>query len=70
MLIEYVRDGASFRSVILDSFNYINLSLAGIACPRVNATAKTATGRSISPDLTTTCKVTSSVNCSTWKHPL
>jgi hypothetical protein len=49
MLIEYVRDGASFRSVILDSFNYINLSLAGIACPRVNATAKTATGRSTLP---------------------
>jgi len=42
MTIEYVRDGAAFRAIIPDTHTYINLSLAGIAAPRVNTQAKTA----------------------------
>ena len=42
MTIEYVRDGAAFRAIIPDTHTYINLSLAGIAAPRVNTQTKTA----------------------------
>ena len=42
MVIEYVRDGASFRAIVLSNNTYINLSLAGVQAPRVNTPAKSA----------------------------
>jgi hypothetical protein len=51
VVIEYVRDGASFRAVLLDSFTYINLNLAGVQAPRVNAQPKTATGKAHADDM-------------------
>lgn len=34
---EYVRDGASLRVLLLESMTYLSFSLAGIICPRINA---------------------------------
>lgn len=36
-LQEYVRDGASLRVLLLESMTYLSFSLAGIICPRINA---------------------------------
>ena len=36
MIIEYVRDGASFRAILAEDNTYVNLSLAGVQAPRVN----------------------------------
>lgn len=35
-IIEYIRDGASMKALLLDSWTYINFNLAGIQCPRLN----------------------------------
>ena len=36
-IIEYVRDGASMKALLLDSWTYVNFNLAGIQCPRLNS---------------------------------
>lgn len=35
-LVEYVRDGAAFRVVLLDTMSSVSLFLSGVACPRVS----------------------------------
>ena len=50
MVIEYVRDGASFRAILPDTHTYINLSLAGVAAPRVNTPSKTNNGDAPKPE--------------------
>ena len=36
-IIEYVRDGASYRVLLLNGMTTISLNLAGVQCPRINA---------------------------------
>uniref|UniRef100_A0A7S2RCV2 Uncharacterized protein n=1 Tax=Mucochytrium quahogii TaxID=96639 RepID=A0A7S2RCV2_9STRA len=36
-IIEYVRDGGSFKVLLVDLQTYITFNLAGVQCPRVNA---------------------------------
>eukprot|EP00924_Labyrinthula_sp_SR-Ha-C_P010644 maker-scaffold_49-snap-gene-0.3-mRNA-1 protein AED:0.01 eAED:0.01 QI:48/1/0.75/1/1/1/4/414/1015 len=38
-LIEYVRDGASFKVILLESMTSITFNLAGVQCPRMNSAA-------------------------------
>lgn len=35
-IVEYIRDGASFRCLLLDSMTTITLNLSGVQCPRLN----------------------------------
>ncbi|CAM9763104.1 unnamed protein product, partial [Sphacelaria rigidula] len=42
--IEHMRDGASYRVLLHDSWTMISFSLAGIACPRMNAPARRPPG--------------------------
>lgn len=39
-IIEYVRDGASFRVYIVESQTYISFSLGGVLAPRINSSSK------------------------------
>ncbi|CAM9480909.1 unnamed protein product, partial [Ectocarpus fasciculatus] len=38
--IEHLRDGSSYRALLHDSWTMISFSLAGVACPRMNAPAR------------------------------
>ncbi len=38
-IIELVRDGGSYRVLLLDSMTMVNFSLAGLQCPRVGKPA-------------------------------
>jgi hypothetical protein len=40
VVVEHVRDGASFRCFIPSSSAYVSVALAGIVCPRVNSGSK------------------------------
>jgi endonuclease YncB( thermonuclease family) len=40
VVVEHVRDGASFRCFIPSSSAYVSVALAGIVCPRVNSGGK------------------------------
>ena len=42
VVIEYIRDGATFRCLHLDSMTYVNASLTGVLCPRMNTSPNTA----------------------------
>lgn len=35
-IVEYVRDGAAFKVLLVDPMVYLNLNLAGVQCPRLN----------------------------------
>ena len=40
VIIEYVRDGASFKVYVIEAQTYVSFSLAGVVAPRINATSK------------------------------
>ena len=46
---EYVRDGASLRVLLLESMTYLSFSLAGILCPRINASKQTSAADTEAP---------------------
>eukprot|EP00939_MAST-03C_sp_MAST-3C-sp1_P004977 g4977.t1 len=39
-IIEYVRDGSSYRVVLLETMSSLTFNLAGVACPRLGRTTK------------------------------
>lgn len=52
-IIEYVRDGAAFKALLLDSMTIVSFNLTGVACPRLNGASggnSPANGKSNKPE--------------------
>jgi staphylococcal nuclease domain-containing protein 1 len=50
VVVELVRDGATIRCLVLNSWTMMSFCIAGIICPRVNSSASSGNGTSPGPE--------------------
>lgn len=69
VVIEHVRDGASFRCYVIRDSCYVSFAFAGATCPRVNTPSSSATATTAAADGATTTTTGSDNNAAGTAGP-